>query len=79
MNEGDVQLHNHKLSPWERLERWIGRDKEWVREERQQSEQQRQEEKGKERKPRDPAEAPKTKQEKEWEAAALPSLPTVQR
>ncbi|KAK5875004.1 hypothetical protein CesoFtcFv8_027539 [Champsocephalus esox] len=71
-----LQLHNHKLSPWERLERWIGRDKEWVREERQQ----RQEEKGKERKPRDPAEAPKTKQEKAWEAAALlPSLPTVQR
>ncbi|KAK5847822.1 hypothetical protein PBY51_016921 [Eleginops maclovinus] len=27
-----LQLHNHKLSPWERLESWIGRDKEWVRE-----------------------------------------------
>lgn len=40
----------------------------------------------KETKPRDPAEAPKTEEEKEWEAAAPPlslplpsSLPTVQR
>lgn len=31
----------------------------------------------KEAKPRDPAEAPKTEQEKEWEAAARPPFPST--
>lgn len=30
-----------------------------------------------ETKPRDPAEAPKTEQEKEWEAAARPPFPSI--
>lgn len=69
----------------------MGREKEWVREEKkkkglreQEDEQQSKQEgvrneerkrEGKETKPGDPAEAPKTEQEKEWEAAAAAALP----
>ncbi len=66
----------------------IGRDKEWVREKEKKVERGKATERlresemktgreEKETKPGEPVEAPKTEQEKEWEAAACPPFPSI--